>query len=70
MDDAASGSHPLDIPRGNGAAVSQAIPVLNASCENVRNRFDTAVRVPRKARQIILRNVVPKVVEQKKWIEI
>jgi hypothetical protein len=50
MDDAAASRHPLHIARGNDAAVSYAVPVLDAAGKDVRDGFDTAVRMPWESR--------------------
>src|SRR5207249_4529027 len=38
--------------------------------EHICYRFDAAVRMPRKAGQVIVRDVVPKIIQQQKWVEI
>ena len=70
MDDATASRHPLHITGGNGAMVSHAVAVLNRTGQDVGNGFNTAMRVPREASKIILRNVVAKVVQQQEWVEI
>src|SRR5437016_4631022 len=70
MNDPASRRHPLHITAGNSTAISHAIAVLHGSREDVRNGLDPAVRMPRKTRQILLRNVVAKVVQEEKRVEI
>jgi len=44
--------------------------MLHSSGQNVRDGLDPAVRMPGKACQIVLRNVVAEVVQQEEWIEI
>jgi hypothetical protein len=44
--------------------------VLDAPGEDVCDRLDTAMGMPRKPSEIVLRNIIPEVVEQKKRIEI
>jgi hypothetical protein len=47
-----------------------AVAVLDRAPEHVGDRFDSAVRVPREPRQVILRPLVEEVVEQQKRVEI
>src|ERR1700736_76233 len=70
MDDAASGGHPLDVARGNSAMIAHAIAVFHGSCQDVCYCLDSAMRVPRKTRQIVLGNVIAEVVEKKKRVEV
>ena len=70
VDDAAAGGHPLDVAGGDGAPVSEAVAVLDRSCQDVRDCLDTAVRVPGKAREIVFRDVIAKIVEQQEGIEL
>ena len=70
MDDAAAGGHPLDVARRDGAAVAHAVAVLDGSRENISDGLDPAVGMPGEAGEIIVGNVVTKVVEQQEWIEI
>jgi hypothetical protein len=64
VNDAPSGRHPLDVTGGDGAVVSHAVAVLDGSREHIRNRFDAAVRMPRKASQVIVRNVVAEIIQK------
>ena len=70
MNDAAARGHPLHIARGDRAVVAHAVAVLDGPGENVGDRLDSAMRMPGKAREIILGNVVAEIVEQQKRIEI
>src|SRR6266446_890475 len=70
MDDAAAGGHPLDVTGGDGAVIPHAVAVFHGPGKNVRDGFDAAVRMPRETRQIIFRNIVAKVVEEKKRVEV
>ena len=62
MDDAAPCRHPLDVSGGDGAAIPEAVAVLDGAREDVRDGLDPAVRVPGKAGQVLLGIVVPEVV--------
>ena len=68
MNDAAAGGHPLHVAGGDSAAVAQAVAMLDCPGQNVRDRLDPAMRMPRKAGQVILGNLVAKIVEQQKGI--
>ena len=70
MDDPAARGHPLYIASGNGAAVPHAVAVIHGAREDICNGFDSTVRVPWEPCQIIFRNVIPKIIEEKKGIEI
>ena len=70
VDDAAARRHPLDVAGGDGAVVAHAVAVLHGSGEDVGDGLDAAVRVPREARQIVLRNVIAEIVEEQEWVEV
>src|SRR5262249_11287059 len=55
MDDPATGGHPLNVAGADDAAVSHAVAVLHSSREDVRDRLDPSMRMPREARQVIFR---------------
>ena len=57
-------------PGADGALVSHAVAVLHRSGEHVGDGLDAAVRMPGKARQIILGNIVAEIIEQQEGIEI
>jgi len=50
--------------------VADAIAVFDGASEDVGDGFNAAVRVPREASEIILWNVVAKIIEEKEGIEI
>jgi hypothetical protein len=60
----------LHVARSNGAAVAHTIAVLDGPGEDVCYRFDAATRVPGKAGQIILRDVIAEVVQKQEWVEV
>src|SRR5262245_35089962 len=68
MNDAAARRHPLNVPGANRTAVSKTVAVFDRAGEHVRDRFDTSVRMPGKAGQVVRRHVVAKVVEEEEWI--
>ena len=70
MDDAAARRHPLHVAGGDGAMVPHAVAMLDGAGEDVGDGLDAAVRMPREARQVILRNVVAEIVEQQEGVEI
>src|SRR6266704_929912 len=69
MDDAPTGSHPLDLTRRDGATVSKAVPVLDSAGKDVGNGFNAAMGMPGEAGEIIFRNVIAKVIQQKERVE-
>jgi hypothetical protein len=70
VDDAPSRGHRLLVAGRNGAAISQTVSVFDGPGKHIRDRLDPAVRVPRESRQVILRNVIAKIIEQQERIEI
>ena len=70
MHDAAAGGHPLHVAGAEGAAVAEAVAVLDGAGQHVGDRLDAAMRMPRKAREIIGRDVVAEIVEQQERIEL
>ncbi len=70
MEDAAPGCHPLNVAGGDRAVVAEAVAVLDRPGKDVRDRLDPAMGVPGEARQVIRRQVIAKIVEQQKRIEV
>ena len=70
MNDPPAGRHPLYVASGDGAAVPHAVAMLHGAGKDIRDGFDAAVGVPRKACQVIGGHVVAEVVEQQERIEI
>src|SRR4029077_16681130 len=62
VDDAAARGHPLVVTGGDGAAIADAIAVLDGSGENIGNGLDAPVRVPREASEIVFGDIVAKIV--------
>src|SRR5260370_29489464 len=70
MNDAAPCRHPLHVPRGDSAMVANAMAMLDGSRQNVRDCLDSPVRMPREPCQIVLGDIVTKVVEKEKRVEV
>ena len=70
MNDAAAGGHPLDVAGGDGAAIAHAVAMLHGAGQHVSNGLNAAMRMPRETGQVVLRNIVAEIIEQKEWIEI
>jgi hypothetical protein len=70
MDDPASRRHPLNVARADRSTVPHAVAVLDRSRQNVGDGLDSAVRVPRETRQVILRDVIAEIVKKKEGVEI
>src|SRR6266478_4500491 len=70
MDDASAGCHPLDFARPDRAAIAQAVAMFNRSCKHVSDGFNATMGMPGKACQVIVWDVVSKIVQEQKWIEI
>src|SRR5262249_55026706 len=70
MDDATTSSHPLHIARRYRTAVAHAVAMLDRARQNVGDCLDPAMRMPREAGEIILGNIVAKVIQQEERIEV
>src|SRR5262245_56402077 len=70
MDDAAACGHPLHVAAAERAAIAETIAVLHGAREHVRDRFDSAMRMPRESREIVARVLVAEVVEEQEGIEL
>src|SRR4030095_3856416 len=70
MKNAAACGHPLDVSGAEAAAVAQAVAVLDGAGQHVGDRLDAAMRMPRKAGEVIRGHIVPEVVEQEERVEI
>src|SRR5579859_5648935 len=70
VNDPASRRHPLDVAGGNLSVVSHTVAMGHGTRQNVGNGFDAAMRMPWKTRQIILRHIIAKIVQQQKRIEV
>jgi hypothetical protein len=69
MDDAATGRHPLNVARTDRAMVTQAVGMIDRSCQNVSDRLDSAVWMPGKPGEVIRGNVIPEVVKKEEWVK-
>src|SRR2546427_5414127 len=70
VDDPTPRRHPLHVARCDRATVARAVTMLNGSSQNVSDGLNPAVWMPRKSRQIILRNIIAEIVEQEKRIKV
>src|SRR5213594_775864 len=70
MQDPAARGHPLHVTRSESSLVSEAVAVVDGPREDVRDRFDPPMGVPGEPREVILRVLVAKVVEQEERIEL
>ena len=69
VEDAAAGGHPLHVARAKTAAIPEAVTMVDRACQHIGDRFDAAVRMPRKPGEVVVRVVVPEIVEQQERIE-
>src|SRR5580692_540580 len=69
MDDSTARRHPLHVTSGDGTLISHAVAVLHSSRQDVGDGFDAAMGMPGKSSEIILRNVVAEVIQQKERVE-
>src|ERR1700730_11779455 len=70
VDDATPRRHPLHVAGGDGTAVSHAVTMLHSSGKDIGDGLNPAVRVPWKARQIILGNIIAEIVEQEERVKL
>jgi hypothetical protein len=70
VDDAAAGRHPLHVAGADAALVAEAVAVVHVAGQHVRDRLDAAVRMPRKARDVIGRPVAAEIVEQEERVDL
>ena len=70
VEDPAPRRHPLDVPGGDGPAIPHAVAVLHRSRENVGDRLDAPVGMPREAGQVIVRIVIAEIIEQEERVEL
>src|SRR5215469_8514771 len=69
VQDATAGGHPLHISGSHFPLVAQAVAVFDGTGKHVGDRLDSAVRMPRESRPVVLGIVVSEIVQQKKRIE-
>ena len=69
VQNAAPGGHPLDVSGGHLALVAQAVAVLHFAGQDVRDRLNAAMRMPRESSQVIGGILVAEIVQQEEWIE-
>jgi len=70
VDDPAPRRHPLHVAGADSAVVPHAVAVFHGPSEHVGDGLDPAVRMPRKARQVIRRYVVAKIVQEQERVEV
>src|SRR4051812_44381 len=63
VQDAAARGHPLHVASTEAAAVAEAVAVLDRSGEDIRDRLDAAVGMPRKAGLVVVGTFVAEIVE-------
>jgi hypothetical protein len=68
--DAASGGHPLDVACAEAALVAEAVAVIDGARQDIGDRLDAAMRVPRESGEIVGRVVVAEIVEEQERIEV
>jgi hypothetical protein len=64
VDDATAGRHPLHIAGPNYATVAHAVAVGHIAVKHVCDGFDSAVRMPGKALDVILGIISAKIIEK------
>src|SRR5207248_2129222 len=70
MNDAAAGGHPLHIAGADDAVISHTVTVVYRPGQDVGDRLNAAMRMPRETGKIIFRDIVAEVIQQEKRIEI
>jgi hypothetical protein len=62
-------SHPLDVPRAHCALIAEAVGMMDGASEDIRDRLDAPVGVPRKAGKVVGWTLVPEIVEEEEGIK-
>src|SRR5215208_6807367 len=70
MHDAAAGGHPLNIARGERSPIPEAVAMVDRSCQHIGDRFDSAMRMPRKSSPIIGGIFIAEIIEEQEWVEV
>src|SRR5215471_3712049 len=70
VDDPAARGHPLHVTGGNRSSIPHTVAMLDGPREHIGYGLNPAVGVPRESCQIVLGNVIAKVVEQQERVEI
>jgi hypothetical protein len=70
MDDAARGRHPLDIAGTQVPAIAHVVLVAHMPVEHVGHRLESAMRVRRKSREVIVGIVRIKLIEHEERIDV
>src|SRR5579871_5087721 len=70
MNDSAACGHPLHIAGRDGAAVPHAVSMLHRTGQHVSHCLDSTMRMPWETSQVVRRDIITKVVQQQKRIEI
>src|SRR5258706_8557978 len=70
MHDAPASRHPLDSARAKTAPVAETVAMVDRARQDVCDRFDPAVWMPRKAGKVIAGVVVAEIVEQQERVEL
>src|SRR5262245_16663728 len=60
--------HPLDIARGDCAAIAHAVAMLYGSRKNVGDGLDAAMGMPGETGQVVPRHVIAEVVEEEEGV--
>src|SRR5207249_4150529 len=68
MNNPAPGGHPLHVAGADRAAVAHAVAMFDFAGEDIGDRLDAAMRMPRKARQIVFGFLISEIVEEQEWI--
>ena len=68
--DAAARGHPLHVAGAERAAIAEAVAVIDGAGEHIGDGLDAAMRMPRKAGEVVGRAVVAEIVEQQERIEL
>ena len=70
VQDAAAGRHPLHVAGAQRAAIAEAVAVIDGAGEDVGDRFDAAMRMPREPGEVVVGALVAEIVEEQERIEL
>src|SRR6185312_8853084 len=64
----AAGRHPLHVAGAKRTAIAEAVAVVDRTSQHVCYRLDAAMRMPRKAGEIIFGTIVAEIIEEQEGV--
>ena len=70
VEDARPSSHPLNITSAQSASVAETVAMFDGAVENVSDRFDAAMRVPRETADVVIGMIAAEIIEHQKRVKL